>query len=120
MSHQSATITMHAGDSLPITVTVTADGTESGTPVNLTGATVTFVVARGFGGAAIITKDEADGIDLTGGAQGIAVVMLDPLDTAPEDEPPLHGLYAYWIKAVLDDADATALTPLVGRLVVEP
>lgn len=114
MSHQSATISMHAGDTLPITVTVTADGTASGTPVDLTGATVTFDVALGFGGVPIISKSVGDGIALTTPASGVCTVTLDPADT---DE--LYGLYVYWIKAVLDDADATALTPLTGRFIIE-
>lgn len=114
MSHATATIKMHAGDSLPITVTVTDDGTADGVAIDLTGADVVFAVAHGFGGEPIFEKDSGvdGGIAITAGTGGIAVVTLEPADT--ED---LRGLYAYWVRAVLEDD--SVITPLSGRLIVE-
>lgn len=111
MSHRGGTVSMHAGDTMPITITVTDDGTATGTPVDLTGAEVVFAIAHGFGGIALFEKTEIDGIDLDSGDEGVAVVTLEPEDT--ED---LAGLYVYWFRATL--TDGTVLTALTGRFIV--
>lgn len=108
---------IHAGDDLTITVTVTADGTAGGTPVSLAGATaITWAAAPwsqlGEATERAVTKTLGAGIAVTDAAGGEFTVTLAAADTAD-----LAGRYTH--QARVTDAAGKRSTVLSGILEVE-
>lgn len=101
---------MHAGDTKTIDITFQDDTV----PVNITGATITFVVAHSPGSPAVLTKATGGaGIVITNGVGGVARVTLSPADTAT-----LKGLYYYEAECV--ESGGTEWTGLYGCLTILP
>lgn len=102
-----------SGDDKTLRFTITDDGTSAGTPVNITGATITFKVTSGpTSTTAIIEKSTAGGITITDGPNGVCTVALVAADTAA-----LAGDYWYELQVV--DASANTTTTTFGRLPIK-
>lgn len=68
---------MHAGQSKTVDIAYT----DNGVPVNVTGATLVFVLAHAPGAPPLLTKTVGAGIVVQNGPAGTARVTLDPVDT---------------------------------------
>ena len=96
--------TMFSGDSKVITVTVTdADGAA----VNLTGATISYVIFDD--GSATITKTVGSGITVTDAAAGTFTITLAASDTAS-----LAG--AYYHECQVTDSSGNISTIFTGTV----
>jgi hypothetical protein len=86
---------LYAGDNAVLNYAITD---ESNNPLNLTGASLTYIIAAHDGAAAIITKTTADGgITVTNAAGGLLSVSLASADTTN-----LSGML--WQQLVMTDA----------------
>jgi hypothetical protein len=100
-------ITMMRGDTRSLTVTVLDD---DGDPYDLTGVGVQFTVD------ALFDKSVGDGVAVATPASGVAVVTVNPVDTA--DAPDRRRAYRYDVQLTL--ADGSVRTPIHGLFVVRP
>ena len=76
----AADFTMYSGDSKNLQFTITDN---DDTPVDLTGATSSWILAASADGSALVTKTSGAGeITYSGGSTNIATVAVDPADTA--------------------------------------
>lgn len=98
-------ITMCAGDTKYIKVTVTEDNN----PVNLEGALIEWVIKKG---QFRITKTQQDGVTVSNPSGGVFVVKLSHSDTIG-----LSGNYVYEGKIV--DAEGNVSTVVKGPFFVE-
>jgi hypothetical protein len=105
-----ANLTIKQGDDVSVPLTITeADGV---TPVNLTGATLTFHLRR-LGGATDAISP-APTLALTTPLQGIATLVLTAAQTTP-----LLGDTVYQMEAELLDGQGKTSTPTQGYVLVE-
>ena len=104
-----ADFTMFSGDTKVLRVTATeADGS----PLNLIGIDITWVLAKKVTAPAILTKTIGAGITVTDAPNGIFEVNLTPADTAD-----LKG--SYYFEAQIDDNGAIS-TILTGTATINP
>lgn len=101
--------TLYRGKSKDLQFTITDDGTATGTAKNLTGATLTWSMARTVNNSALLTKASAlaSEISITSPASGgIAVVHIDPGDTLSTTNFPASedGVKYYHELVVVDSA----------------
>lgn len=95
----------YAGDTLQITITVQDD---AGNALDLTGATVEWVLVSAGERETVLSKDSASGgIALTDAANGEIRITIDPADTES-----LKGLYRH--EAEVTDASGNTSTVTVG------
>lgn len=102
-------LVMVRGDDKTLTLTV-RHGAE-GTVYDLTDAAVTFTV-DGLN----ISKTIGNGITVETPTSGVAVIEIDPADTAAA--PDGRGEYNFDVQLVL--ADGSVKTPIRGKLIVLP
>lgn len=101
---------MSAGDTVAVDFTLTeADGV---TPLDLTGASVKWRLARAVAGPALVSKDLSSGIVVTDAPGGLLTVTLLPDDTAE------LGGGRYYHEAEVTDAIADVSTVAVGTAVI--
>jgi hypothetical protein len=98
---------MIRGDSNEYVLTLTDN---AGTEYDLTGAAVSFIVGGLF------TKTLGDGITVSDPTSGVAVIAVDPADTA--GSPDQHTTYRYNVQITL--ADGRVKTPVRGLFIVLP
>lgn len=103
-------VSMFRGDSQTFELTVTDS---KGLPVDISGCSATFVVARTQSEAAEVTKRIGNGITLVDAPHGVMKVTL-----APQDTTNLKGDYYYELE--LDYPDGSINTILFGTLSVIP
>lgn len=108
MTKQNQDFVMWAGDNKLIDVTV-VDG--DGVAVDITGATIKWVLAKTAGDSALVTKTTGDGITITDAAAGKFRVTLVPADTES-----LAGVYYH--EAEVTDASSQVSTVLIGKVIV--
>lgn len=114
MTHAVQNFDMQAGDDKAIDVTVTSDGMATGTPVDITGATITWTLRRSVENTvALVTKATPGGIQITDGPNGRFTINLADADTAG-----LLGLYLH--EAVLADVSSNDSTVLNGVATFTP
>lgn len=101
----SSVITMCAGDTKFIEVTVTEDNN----PVNLEGASIEWLIKKG---QFRITKTQLDGIAVSNPSGGVFVVKLSHSDTIG-----LSGNYFYEGKII--DVEGNVSTVVKGQLYIE-
>ena len=104
-------VTMYAGDHKNLVVTVT---NAAGAAVNLTGATIRWVLAKSAGSAVVVDKSTGGhGITITPGTGGVFTVALVPADT--------EGLLGvYYHEASVVDTLSNVITVLTGAMAIEP
>lgn len=108
MSHNRVDVSMHAGDSRVLRVTITDDGTG----FDITGATITWVLKRGPSAAAVLTKSTGGGVAIIDGPNRVFDVTLDEADT--ED---LAGLYYH--EADVEESSGDHSTVVRGDFIVD-
>lgn len=99
---------MTAGDDQTFDISVTDAGA-----VDLTGASVTWILRRAPGSPAILTKTVGSGITIQDGPGGIFRLTLDEADTEA-----LSGLYYH--EAEVQESDGVTSTAVKGDFVIEP
>ena len=109
MTATGQNVTMRSGDTKRLQFTVTD---AAGTAVDLTGATITWVLAAKLGGTTLLTKTIGFGITVNDASAGRFHVDLDPADTAA-----LAGTYYHEAEVV--DALGNKSTVAVGRITIE-
>lgn len=98
---------MFAGDTENVVVTVT----EGGSPINLSGATIRWVMKRAGSVTPLISKTSPAGITITDTAGGKFTISLMPADT--EDQ---RG--DYYHEAEVTDASGNVSTVMTGRAAI--
>jgi hypothetical protein len=101
---------MTAGDDKILQLTIT----ESGSPANLTGCTIRWVMARGYGWPPVLEKSTGAGITITNAAGGVFQVSLAAADTLDIRIQP-H----VWEAEIIDTQGKTATTAR-GRINFRP
>jgi hypothetical protein len=101
---------LYAGDNAFLNYAITD---ESNNPLNLTGSSLTYVIAANEGGAAIVTKTTANGgINVTNAAGGLLTVSLVSADTTN-----LSGML--WQQLVMTDVNSVVTTLSTGTITFE-
>ncbi len=115
MTHQVQDFSIHAGDDLIIPVTVTEDGTPTGTPVDITGALlIVWALSTREGTIArVLTKTLGEGIEVTDASGGVFEVTIDTEDTRD-----LSGRYQH--QARITDSGGSKSTVMSGLVTVDP
>ena len=107
MTEVEQNVTLYAGESKRITVTVLDN---YGNPVDLTSQAVAYFVRRKFGDAPTISKTDGAGITVTDALNGIFEVLLTSADTAT-----LYGQYIH--SATITDVGSNSTVVMVGDLI---
>jgi len=101
-----------SGDSQKLIITV-QDADNAPAAKNLTGATITWALARSRGSAPLITKTVGSGITVTDAANGALEVAIAPADTATID-----GVHYHELEVV--DSAGNKSTAVYGLVIIHP
>jgi hypothetical protein len=98
---------MYSGDTLQITVTVK---NTSNVAIDLSGATLSWALAKNVGDTALVTKTTANsGVVTVTAASGICRVDIVPADTS--------GIFGrHWHELEVTDSSGNVSTVIVGQL----
>jgi hypothetical protein len=105
-------IEIWSGNDTEINATIT--DTDAGAAKDLTGAAVTWILAKAQGKPALITKTVGSGITLTTPLQGKCKVTLVPTDTEA-----LKGTKTYYHEMRVVDAATKKVTVLYGDVLLQ-
>ena len=100
---------MFAGNTRVVRIAVKG---ETGAPVDITGGTVKWILARTMTGAPLVEKATGAGVELVNPAAGTFSVTLDPADTADLED----GVYYHEAEVTLDGAISTSVS---GPVLIE-
>jgi len=113
MANEQNVTGYYSGDDLELVVTIQD---ENGAGLDITSATVTWVLKRNINSTALVTKTVGSGIVLTTPASGIITISIDPADTAAvfsaEGKPFYHEIE-------LTDVSGNVTTVLFGTFEVK-
>ena len=110
MTETGQNFTMWSGDTKVLEVTITDS---DGAAVDLTGATISYVLQRNVNSAAAtISKTTDDGISITDASGGVFQITLDASDTAS-----LSG--SYYHECQITDASGNASTVFTGTVTMK-
>lgn len=107
---QQQNFIMCSGDTRTLTVTV--NDRVTGDPIDLTGASIAWVLAKNNKSTAEIEKSVGSGITVATPASGVFVVTINPADTTD-----LDGIYYH--EAQVTDASGRVVTVMRGRATIE-
>jgi len=110
MTETGQNFTMWSGDTKVIEVTITD---ASGNAVNLTGATISYVLQRSVGSTVTISKTTASGISITDASGGVFQITLDASDTAR-----LSGS-SYYHECQITDTSGNVSTVFTGTVTMK-
>lgn len=109
MTETGQKFTMWSGDTKVLEVTITD---ASGNAVNLTGATISYVLQRSVGSTVTISKTTDDGISITDASGGVFQITLDASDTAS-----LSG--SYYHECQITDTSGNVSTVFTGTVTMK-
>ncbi len=81
--------------------------TSAGTPLDLTGKSLSFEAKESLSGSFNITKDSVNGITIAVGTGGLAVLQIDPADTTALSDIQSHTLV--WDLKLVDGSNNYAV-----------
>lgn len=115
MPHQVQNVDFHAGDDEIIGVHVTVDGTPTGAAVDLTGASITWILQRSITDASpVLTRSTGGGgVTITAPTNGDFEIALTDVETDP-----LSG--GYYHRATVTDAGGDVSSVVEGVATVSP
>ena len=116
MTVENNDFSLRRGKSKDLQFTITDDGTATGTAKDLTGATITWSMAKTVNNTALLTKTSASASEVSitsPSSGGICVVHIDPADTINATTFPASedGVDYYHETVVVDSAgDETTIS----------